>query len=194
VARDSRRPSPARRVPLGELTRSPSEAERLRVRRGRWCRAGTGRSSSHAAARQSPCLLTRSRLREGDSFASVTTSAPRVVDDDLRADDISDYSPRPQRLPGCCAIRLARPVQGCGSACGSRDEPKAAASRQAWPRQHGFGITQLPPQFLVLQRHRDTLGVIDRSALIGGDREARHSHKRTSTRSSHAGRWVMIPP
>jgi len=35
----------------------------------------------------------------------------------------------------------------------------------ARPRQHGFCITQLPPQFLPLERHRDTLGVIDRSAL-----------------------------
>ncbi|HXQ86118.1 MAG TPA: hypothetical protein VN746_05540, partial [Gaiella sp.] len=40
----------------------------------------------------------------------------------------------------------------------------------------------------VLQRHRDTLGVIDRSALIGGDREFRHSRKRTSIRQSYARR------
>ena len=94
------------------------------------------------------------------------------------------HSPRSQRLPGYGAIRLRRPVHGCGSACGSRDEPKAAPPGR---RQHGFGITQLPPQFLVLQRHRDTLGVIDRSALIGGDREPRHSRKRTHSRRSRAG-------
>jgi len=94
------------------------------------------------------------------------------------------HSPRSQRLPGYGAIRLRRPVHGCGSACGSRDEPKAAPPGR---RQHGFGITQLPPQFLVLQRHRDTLGVIDRSALIGGDREPRHSRKRTHSRRSCAG-------
>jgi hypothetical protein len=69
--------------------------------------------------------------------------------------------------------------------CGSTDEPKAAPAR---PRQHAFGITQLPPQFLFIQRHRDTLGVIDRSALIGGDREARHTRKRTHTRRRYAGR------
>ena len=78
-----------------------------------------------------------------------------------------------------------RPVQGCGSACGSTDWPKAAPAR---PSHHGFGITQLPPQFLLLQRHRDKLGVIDRSAVIGGDREARHPRRRTYTRRSYAGR------
>ena len=135
--------------------------------------AATGRGALPAVAHQ--IALRRPRLR-------------RAIDEPR-----DELSP-PQRSPGCCAIRLARPVQGCGSVGGSRDEPQAASARQAWPRQHGFGITQLPPQFLVLQRHRDTLGVIDRSALIGGDRDPRHSHKRTSTRPSHAGRWVMIPP
>jgi len=44
----------------------------------------------------------------------------------------------------------------------------------ARPTQRGFGIAQLPPHFLFLQRDRDTLGVIDRSAVISGYREARH--------------------
>ena len=91
-------------------------------------------------------------------------------------------------LTGALRYPAGSPVQGCGSACASRDQPQAAPAPPARPRQHGFGITQLPPEFLVLQRHRDTLGVIDRSALIGGDREFRHSRKRTSIRQSYARR------
>src|SRR6476659_6781785 len=62
--------------------------------------------------------------------------------------------------------------------CVEAVEPTATPAR---PRPHGFGITKLPQQFLLLQRHRDTLGVIDRSAVIGGDRDARHSRKPTQT-------------
>ena len=91
-------------------------------------------------------------------------------------------------LTGALRYPAGSPVQGCGSACASRDQPQAAPAPPARPRQHGFGITQLPPEFLALQRHRDTLGVIDRSALIGGDREFRHSRKRTSIRQSYARR------
>jgi hypothetical protein len=58
----------------------------------------------------------------------------------------------------------------------------------AWPRHGGFGITQLPPQFLFLKRYRDTLGVIDCSTVIGRDREARHTRKRTSTGPGSTGR------
>ena len=55
------------------------------------------------------------------------------------------------------------------------------------PRRRFLGVTQLVPQLLHAQRHRDTLGVLDRSAVIGGDREARHGRKRTRARRTFAG-------
>jgi hypothetical protein len=55
-------------------------------------------------------------------------------------------------------------------------------------RRCRVGVTQLVQQLLRSQRHRDTLGVIDRSAVIGGDREARHSRKGTRARRTHAAR------
>jgi adenylate kinase family enzyme len=47
------------------------------------------------------------------------------------------------------------------------------------PRRYGPAVTQLGPQLLLPQRHRDTLGVIaDRSAVVGDDGDPGHSRKR----------------
>jgi hypothetical protein len=48
-------------------------------------------------------------------------------------------------------------------------------------RRRGLGITQLVQQLLASQRRRDTLGVIDGSAVVGGDGNACHGGKRTRT-------------
>jgi hypothetical protein len=56
--------------------------------------------------------------------------------------------------------------------------PQPAPARMRLRRRR-VGVTQLVQQLLRSQCHRDTLGEIDRSAVIGGDREARHSHKGT---------------
>ena len=79
-----------------------------------------------------------------------------------------------------------RPSSGCRSARGSTDKPPPSLAPRPRLRRRGLGVTQLVRQFLHSQRHRDTLGVVDRSALIGGDREARHSHKRRRNRRGYA--------
>ena len=52
----------------------------------------------------------------------------------------------------------------------------------------GESIPVRDGELLLLQRHRDTLGVIDRSAVVGGDGDARHTRKRTHARWSRAGK------
>jgi hypothetical protein len=74
---------------------------------------------------------------------------------------------------------IAVPVSGRGTACGSTDKPQPGPAQRTRPRRRSLGVPQLIPQFLLSQRHRDTLGVIDRSAVIAGDIEARHGPKRT---------------
>ena len=124
----------------------------------------------HGGASCSGDLATAYRINLESRIACVTTELPFTPD---------------YRQAAALTVMFCCPVgaPNSGSACGSTDEPKAAPGR---PRRHAFGITRLPPQFLLVQRHRDTLGVIDRSAVIGGDREARHSRKRTHTRRRDA--------
>jgi len=111
------------------------------------------------------------------------------------------------KVPGTCAwhlhygkrVRIVRRHSGAlaqatarsafGARC-SANEPQPATERRMRHRRHGLSVAKLPPDLLFSQRHRDTLGVVDRSAVKGGDGD---SHRRKRTRRAREGLTASIP-